>query len=73
VDASVQRVLAEPVVAGPRGTSRHPERRKREGQGGAEGEPHFALDAHPAEHPSTHVEPHTPKGDGLGEKLDVIA
>jgi hypothetical protein len=62
VDASVQRVQPEPVVTGPRGSARPRERQKREGQQHGD---------EPA--PSPHTEPHSPKGDGLGEKLDVIA
>ena len=73
MDASVQRVHPEPVVTGLRGTSRQPERQKRQGQRRGEEQPQFPLDAPLANGPTLHIEPHSPKGDGLGEKLDVIA
>ena len=64
MDASVQRIQTEPVVTGPRAGSRTPERRRRErGRGEAGSAP---------EH-EEYTEPRQPKGDGLGEQLDVTA
>ena len=73
MDASVQRIQPEPVIAGPRGSSRHAGRKQREGESRRESEPHFLLDPRPAHGTGAHLEPHSPKGEGLGEKLDVIA
>jgi hypothetical protein len=76
VDAAVQRLQPEPVVTGPRGGSRAPERRRREGEGRDEAEPHFPLDPRP--HPEhgehgEHAQARSPNADGLGGQLDVTA
>jgi len=73
MDASVQRVQTEPVVTGPRAGARAPERRRRERGGRNEAEPHFALDPQSMPVQNEHIEPRSPKGDGLGEHLDVTA
>ncbi len=73
MDASVQRLQPEPVVAGPRGSARAPERRRREQRERGEEEQPFPLDPRPAHGHAGHFEPRTPRGDGLGEQLDVTA
>jgi hypothetical protein len=73
VDASVQRVQPEPVVAGARGRLRAPERRRREQRGRGDEAAQFPLDPLPANGRGEHAEPRTPRGDGLGEQLDVTA
>jgi len=73
VDASVQRVQPEPLVRGPRGSARAPERRGRERRERGDEAAPFPLDPLPADGRGEHAEPRTPRGDGLGEQLDVTA
>jgi hypothetical protein len=73
MDASLPRVQTEPVVKGPRAEARDPERRRRQRRERGEPEPQFRLDPRAAPGHGAHSEPRTPKGDGLGEHLDVTA
>jgi len=73
MDASVQRLQLEPVVTGPQAGTRDPERRRRQRRSRDEAELQFSLDPRALPAQGEHAEPRTPKGDGLGEHLDVTA
>ena len=73
MDASVQRVQPEPVVTGPRGGSRAPERGRRDGQRRDGGEPQFPFGPRSAPEHGEHAQARSPGDEGLGERLDVTA